>query len=94
MFSDQYIDKEENSKVLVSSITYLLVCICILKKKREREDFLSCFILCYVMLTFLNYVHNFLQDVLIRALTSDEIKLNPIDAEDPEVSSYSYTCIS
>lgn len=46
------------------------------------------------MLTFLNYVHNFLQDVLIRALTSDEIKLNPIDAEDPEVSSYTYTFIS
>ncbi|XP_062589670.1 intraflagellar transport protein 52 homolog [Saccostrea cucullata] len=43
MFSDQYIDKEENSKVL---------------------------------------------DVLIRALTSDEIKLNPIDAEDPEISDY------
>ncbi|XP_052684232.1 intraflagellar transport protein 52 homolog [Crassostrea angulata] len=43
MFSDQYIDKEENSKVL---------------------------------------------DVLIRTLTSDEIKLNPIDAEDPEISDY------
>ena len=27
----------------------------------------------------------FLQDVLIRYLTTDEIKLNPIDADDPEV---------
>lgn len=45
-------------------------------------------------LTFFNNVHNFLQDVLIRTLTSDEIKLNPIDAEDPEVSSCTYTFIS
>ncbi|KAK3090664.1 hypothetical protein FSP39_013510 [Pinctada imbricata] len=44
MFHDQYIDKEENSKIL---------------------------------------------DVLIRYLTTDEIKLNPIDAEDPEVADYS-----
>ncbi|CAG5131002.1 unnamed protein product, partial [Candidula unifasciata] len=44
MFSDQYIDKEENSKIL---------------------------------------------DVLIRYLTTDEIKLNIIDAEDPEISDYS-----
>lgn len=36
----------------------------------------------------LNNVNKFLQDVLIRALTTDEIKLNPIDAEDPEVSSF------
>ncbi|KAJ8313480.1 hypothetical protein KUTeg_008967 [Tegillarca granosa] len=43
MFHDQYIDKEENSKIL---------------------------------------------DVIIRFLTSDEIRLNPIDAEDPEVSDY------
>ena len=42
MFSDQYLDKEENGK---------------------------------------------LQDVLFRWLTSDEIPLNPIDAEDPEVGS-------
>ncbi|KAL4235510.1 Intraflagellar transport protein 52 [Mactra antiquata] len=43
MFHDQYIDKEENSKIL---------------------------------------------DVLIRFLTTDEIKLNAIDAEDPEISDY------
>ena len=42
MFSDQYIDKEENSKIM---------------------------------------------DVLINYLTSDDIKLNVIDAEDPEVGS-------
>jgi len=41
MFSDQYLDKEENSKV---------------------------------------------QDVLFRLLTTEEIGLNPIDADDPEVS--------
>ena len=41
MFSDQYLDKEENSKV---------------------------------------------QDVLFRLMTTDDITLNPIDAEDPEVS--------
>ena len=41
IFSDQYLDKEENSKV---------------------------------------------QDVLFRLLTTDEINLNPIDADDPEVS--------
>ncbi len=40
MFSDQYLDKEENSKV---------------------------------------------QDVMFRLLTTDEISLNPIDADDPEV---------
>ncbi|KAK3790257.1 hypothetical protein RRG08_034820 [Elysia crispata] len=44
MFSDQYIDKEENAKIL---------------------------------------------DVLIQFLTTDEIKLNVIDAEDPEISDYS-----
>lgn len=38
-------------------------------------------------LELLDNVKKFLQDVLIRALTTDEIKLNPIDAEDPEVSS-------
>ncbi|WAR24479.1 IFT52-like protein [Mya arenaria] len=43
MFHDQYIDKEENSKIL---------------------------------------------DVLIRFLTTDEIKLNVIDADDPEISDY------
>lgn len=43
MFQDQYIDKEENSKIL---------------------------------------------DVLVRFLTTDDIKLNLIDAEDPEVSDY------
>ncbi|XP_076439814.1 intraflagellar transport protein 52 homolog [Babylonia areolata] len=43
MFSDQYLDKEENNKIL---------------------------------------------DVLIQFLTTDEIKLNVIDAEDPEVSDY------
>ncbi|XP_005108178.1 intraflagellar transport protein 52 homolog [Aplysia californica] len=44
MVSDQYIDKEENSKIL---------------------------------------------DVLINFLTTDDIKLNPIDAEDPEINDYS-----
>jgi intraflagellar transport protein 52 len=29
-----------------------------------------------------------LQDVLIKFLTTDEIKLNLIDAEDPEISDY------
>lgn len=43
MFSDQYLDKEENGKIL---------------------------------------------DVLIQYLTTDEIKLNAIDAEDPEISDY------
>ncbi|XP_041358031.1 intraflagellar transport protein 52 homolog isoform X2 [Gigantopelta aegis] len=43
MFSDQYLEKEENSKIL---------------------------------------------DVLIRYLTTDEIKLNNIDAEDPEIGDY------
>lgn len=63
-----------------------------MKRERKRR-FLKLF---YFMLslTFFNNVHNFLQDVLIRTLTSDEIKLNPIDAEVPEVSSYTYTCIS
>lgn len=46
MFSDPYIDKEENNKIL---------------------------------------------DVLISFLTSDEISLNVIDAEDPEVICYSDT---
>ncbi|KAL5016048.1 hypothetical protein ScPMuIL_005637 [Solemya velum] len=43
MFTDQYIDKEENSKIL---------------------------------------------DVIVRFLTTDEIRLNQIDAEDPEISDY------
>lgn len=45
MFHDQYIDKEENSKV---------------------------------------------QDVIIKWLSTDDVKLNVIDAEDPEVSDYHY----
>lgn len=61
------------------------------KKERERRFFKLFYFM--LSLTFFN-VHNFLQDVLIRTLTSDEIKLNPIDAEDPEVSSYTYTFIS
>ncbi|RUS76081.1 hypothetical protein EGW08_016155, partial [Elysia chlorotica] len=55
MFSDQYIDKEENAKILAS----------------------------------------ILLDVLIQYLTTDEIKLNVIDAEDPEVilrTSCTYNC--
>ncbi|CAC5367223.1 unnamed protein product, partial [Mytilus coruscus] len=44
MFHDQYLDKEENSRIL---------------------------------------------DVVVRFLTTDDIRLNPIDADDPEISDYS-----
>lgn len=62
------------------------------KKKKIFEVFLG-----GLSLELLDNVNNFLQDVLIRTLTTDEIKLNPIDAEDPEVSSFNmliYRCIN
>lgn len=62
------------------------------KKKKIFEVFWG-----GLSLELLDNVNNFLQDVLIRTLTTDEIKLNPIDAEDPEVSSFNmliYRCIN
>lgn len=44
-------------------------------------------------LIFFNNVYNFLQDVFIRILILDEIKLNLIDVEDLEVSLYIYIFI-
>lgn len=73
MFSDQYIDKEENSRIVVCSL-FLFVC-WIFFKIRHQNWFSNqpCGALC-------------LKDVVLQWLMTDGVQLNQIDAEDPEVS--------
>lgn len=67
------------------------------RKEKKKKKIFEVFWGGGLSLELLDNVNNFLQDVLIRTLTTDEIKLNPIDAEDPEVSSFNmliYRCIN
>ena len=86
MFSDQYIDKEENGKILVrcnTRVTSIFVCACVYCVcnicVNKRVD------IC-VRLVFAYAGCLCIQDVVFNFLTTDDIHLNQIDAEDPEVS--------
>ena len=70
MFSDQYIDKEENSKIMVSPDLFALL--------------LSLLNICQYLCTTACHTFPF-QDVVLQWLMADNIQLNQIDAEDPEV---------
>lgn len=84
MFSDQYIDKEENSKIMVSQVDILnsnqqgrrVLC----PMEFVKRQFLRTEVCCYFSF----------QDVVLQWLMTDNIQLNQIDAEDPEVRKYTW----
>lgn len=75
MFSDQYLDKEENSKIMVS-VQFAVPLHDILQNGSTG---------CSICLPS-SFLMSVLQDVVFQWLMTDSIHLNQIDAEDPEVN--------
>lgn len=81
MFSDQYIDKEENSKIMVSKVTFKYV----LSTNTSEVRRVFCSLVEFVKCKCCTFTF---QDVVLQWLMTDNIQLNQIDAEDPEVRKY------